>query len=147
MMKIKRQINKRKTDCPVHFALCLFGKQIIILVNNRYGIGEQCSESIKNLRKNNSKRAYQPLKDLTTVKHGKVLLSKTIEENAYRRLRDTDRMDRILLWAVQSHSQWRSINTELSPDRHRGQPSRLHREVEAAVQSLKKGKSAGVGNI
>ena len=31
-------------------------------------------------------------------------------------------MDRVLLWAVQSQGQWRSISTELSPDRHRGRP-------------------------
>ena len=31
-------------------------------------------------------------------------------------------MDRILLWAVQSQGQWRSISTELSPDTHRGWP-------------------------
>ena len=34
-------------------------------------IGEQCSEIDENLRKNNSKRAYQLVKDLTTVKQGK----------------------------------------------------------------------------
>ena len=34
-------------------------------------IGEQCSEIEENLRKNNSKRAYQLVKDLTTVKKGK----------------------------------------------------------------------------
>ena len=34
-------------------------------------IGEQCSETGKNLRKNNSRRAYQLVKDLTTVKQGK----------------------------------------------------------------------------
>ena len=33
--------------------------------------GEQCSEIEENLRKNNSKRAYLLLKDLTTVKQGK----------------------------------------------------------------------------
>ena len=31
-------------------------------------IGEQCSETEGNLRKNNSKRAYPLVKDLTTVK-------------------------------------------------------------------------------
>ena len=31
-------------------------------------------------------------------------------------------MDRILLWAAQSQGQWRSISTELSPDRHIGWP-------------------------
>ena len=34
-------------------------------------IGEQCNETAENLRKNNSKTAYQLVKDLTTVKQGK----------------------------------------------------------------------------
>ena len=34
-------------------------------------IGEQCSEIEENLRKSNSKRAYQLVKDLITVKQGK----------------------------------------------------------------------------
>ena len=34
-------------------------------------IGEKCSEIEENLRKNNSKTAYQLVKDLTTVKQGK----------------------------------------------------------------------------
>ena len=34
-------------------------------------IGEQCSEIEENLRKNNSKMAYQLVKDLTPVKQGK----------------------------------------------------------------------------
>ena len=34
-------------------------------------IGEQCSEIDENLRKNNSKRAYQLVTDLTTGKQGK----------------------------------------------------------------------------
>ena len=36
-------------------------------------IGEQCSEIAENLRKNNSMRAYQLVKDLTTVKQGKAI--------------------------------------------------------------------------
>ena len=35
-------------------------------------IGEQCSEIEENLRKNNSKRACQLVKDLTTVKQRKM---------------------------------------------------------------------------
>ena len=34
-------------------------------------VGEQCSEIEENMRKNNRKRAYQPVKDLTTVKQRK----------------------------------------------------------------------------
>ena len=45
-------------------------------------IGEQCSEIEENLRKNNSKRAYQLMKDLTTVTRGKRLLSEIVQENA-----------------------------------------------------------------
>ena len=33
-------------------------------------IGEQCSEIEENLKKNNSKRAYQLVKDLATMKQG-----------------------------------------------------------------------------
>ena len=40
----------------------------------------------------------------------------------HRRATDTEPMDRILLWAVQPQGQWRSIGTELYPDRHRGWP-------------------------
>ena len=38
---------------------------------NENWIGQQCCEIEENLRKNNSKRAYQLVKDLTTVKQGK----------------------------------------------------------------------------
>ena len=44
-------------------------------------IGERCSEIEENLRKNNSERAYQLVKDLTPVKQGKLLLSKTVQKN------------------------------------------------------------------
>ena len=45
-------------------------------------IGEQCSEIEGNLSKNNSKRAYQLVKNFTTVNRGKRLLSKIVQENA-----------------------------------------------------------------
>ena len=46
-------------------------------------IGEQCSETEKNLRKNNSKRAYQLVKDFTTVKKGKAT---TVQDRSGRYL-------------------------------------------------------------
>ena len=86
-------------------------------------IQEWCSKIEENLRKHNSKRAYQLVKDLTTVKQGKAT---TVLDSSGKCLteewQDTEPMDRILLWAVQPQGQWRSINTELSPDRHRGWP-------------------------
>ena len=48
-------------------------------------IGEQCSEIEENLRTNNSKRAYQVVKDLTTVKQWKLILSMIIQKNASQR--------------------------------------------------------------
>ena len=56
----------------------------------------------------------------------------------HRKTRDTEPMDRILLWAVQSQHQSRSIN-----DDH----PILRKEVEAAVQVLKKEKLAEVDKI
>ena len=45
-------------------------------------IREQCCETEENLKKNNSKSAYQLVKDLTTVKQGKATTDKTVQENA-----------------------------------------------------------------
>ena len=60
-------------------------------------IGEQCSEIEENLRKNNSKRAYQLVKDLTTVIQGKATTIKDLSGKCLRRMRDTEPMDKILL--------------------------------------------------
>ena len=40
----------------------------------------------------------------------------------YRITTNTEPIDRILLSAIQSQGQWRSISSGLSPDRHRGWP-------------------------
>ena len=61
-------------------------------------IGDQCSEIEENLRKNNSKRKYQLVKDLTTVKQGKAT---TVQDRSgkclTKRATDTEPMERILL--------------------------------------------------
>ena len=48
-------------------------------------MGEQCSEIEENLRKNNSKRAYQLVKDLTTAKKGKAT---TVQDRSGKCLTD-----------------------------------------------------------
>ena len=58
--------------------------------------GDQCSEIEENLRKNNSKRAYQLVKDLTTVKQRNANTAQDGSRKCLRRTRDTERMDRIL---------------------------------------------------
>ena len=111
-------------------------------------IGEQCSEIEENLGKNNRKRAYQLVKDLTTVKQGKAT---TVQDHSGKCLTE----DQQIL------NRWTEYCSELYNYKANEDPSVLNcpqkdteddhpilcREVEAAVQSLKKGKSAGVTNI
>ena len=111
-------------------------------------MGEQCSEIEENMRKNNSKRAYQLVKDLTTVKQGKAT---TVQDCSGKCLTE----ERQIL------NRWTEYCSELYNHKADGDPSVLNytqtdteddhpilrREVEAAVQSLKKGKSGGVDNI
>ena len=111
-------------------------------------IGEQCSEIEENLRKNYSKRACQLVKDLTTMREGKAT---TVQ----------DRSGECLAGEREILNRWTEYCTELYNHKANGDPSVLdclqtdtednqpilRKEVEAAVQSLKKGKSAGVDNI
>ena len=48
-------------------------------------IGGQCTEIEENLKKNNSKMAYQRVKDLTTVKQENATLSKLVQENTLQK--------------------------------------------------------------
>ena len=103
-------------------------------------IGEQCSEIEENLRKNNSKRAYQLVKDLTTVKQGKAT---TVQDSSGKCLTEEQEI----------LHRWTEYYTELYNHKANGDPPILdcpqtdteddhpilHKEVEAAVQSLKKG--------
>ena len=95
------------------------------------------------LRKNNSKRAYQLVKDLTTVKRGKAT---TIQDSQGRCI--TEERE-ILSW-------WTEDCSELYNHEANGDPSVLNcsqtdtkdyysilrKEVEAATQSLEIGRSA-----
>ena len=102
----------------------------------------------ENLRKNNGKRAYQLMKDLTTVKQGKA----TAVHNC---------SGKCLTKEQEILNRWTEYCSELYNYKANGDPSVLdcpltdgeddhpifRKEVEVAVQSLKKGKSAGVNNI
>ena len=107
-------------------------------------IGNQFSEIEENQKKNNSKRAYHLVKDLTTVKQGK-----------------EDRSGKCLTEEREILNRWTEYCTELYNHKANADPlvlncpqreteddhPSLRKEVEAAVQSVKKGKSAGVDNI
>ena len=111
-------------------------------------IGTQSEEIETCLNKNNSKRAYQLIKDLTSEKQGR---SSTIQ----------DKSGKCLTEEKEILSRWTECCSELynyescgdnavldcsQPPKEDLQPI-LCEEVEIAVASLKKGKSAGVDNI
>ena len=60
-------------------------------------IGEQCIEIKENPRKNISKREYQLVKDLTTVKQGKATTVQGRSGKCFTEERQILNMDRILL--------------------------------------------------
>ena len=111
-------------------------------------IGARCEEIETCLNKNNCKRAYQLVKDLTSGKQGR---SSTIQDKSGKCL--TEEKEIVSRWteycselfkyescrdkAVQDCSQLPEEDLQ----------SILREEVEIAVASLKKGKSAGVDNI
>ena len=111
-------------------------------------IGEQCSEIEENLRLNNSKRAYQLVKDLTTVKQGKAT---TVQDHSGKCLSEER----------QTLNRWTECCSELYNHKANGDPSVLNcpqtdteddhpilrKEVEAAVQSLKKWKTTRVDKM
>ena len=111
-------------------------------------IGEQSSEIEEYMRKNNSKRPYQHVKDFTTMKQG---IATT----------DQDRLAKCLTEEREILNQWTEYCTEPYNHKANGDSSVLdcpqtdteddhpflRREVEAAVQSLEKMKSVGIDNI
>ena len=100
------------------------------------------------IRDSNSKRGYPLVEDLITVKQGKAT---TVQ----------DRSGKFLTEEREILNRWTEYCFELYNYRANGDPSVLNcpqtdteydhpilrKEVEAAVQLLKKGKSAGVDNI
>ena len=111
-------------------------------------IGAQCEEIETCLNKKNSKRAYQLVKDLTSEKQGR---SSTIQDKSGKCL--TEEKEILSRWTEYCSELYNyescGDNTVLDcsqPPEEDLQPI-LREEVEIAVASLKKGKSAGVDNI
>ena len=75
--------------------------------------GDQCCEIEENLRKNNSNRAYQLVKDLTTAKQGKAT---TVQ----------DRSGKCLTEERQILNQWTEYCSELYNHKANGDPSVLN---------------------
>ena len=111
-------------------------------------IEEQCQGIEENLKKNHSKKAYQLVKEPTSSKQGRTT---TTQDKAVTCL--TEEQDILNRWTEYCSELYTHTTTGdpkvldvRSPINNDSYPI-LREEVEAAVKSLKKGKSAGVDNI
>ena len=103
----------------------------------------QCQEVEACLRKNNSKKAYQLVKDLTTEKQGKSTIiqdksGKCLTENRWTEYCSD-------LYNYETDGDLIVLDCRQIPDEE--YHPILREGVEAAVKALKMGKSAGVDNI
>ena len=103
----------------------------------------------ENLRKNNSKRAYQLVEDLTTVKQGR---ANTVQDSQRKCLtEEREILNRWTEYCTDLYNHKANIDPSVldcrQTDTEDDPPPILRKEVEAAVRSLKKGKSSGVDNI
>ena len=111
-------------------------------------IGAQCEEIKTCPNKNNNKRAYQLVKDLTSEKQGR---SPTIQDKSGKCL--TEEKEMLSRWTVYCRELYNYEKCGDNSVLDCSQPPEedlqliLREEVEIAVASLKKGKSAGVDNI
>ena len=109
----------------------------------------QCQKVEACLRKNNSKKAYQLVKDLTTEKQGK---STTIQDKSGKCLTEENEiLNRWTEYCSDLLCNWKTdgdpIILDFPPIPDEKHHLILRKEVEAAVKALKIGKSAGVDNI
>ena len=111
-------------------------------------IEDQCENIDSQLARNNTKQAYQLVKDLTTTKQGRV---NTIEDKSGKTL--TEEREILARWTEYCEDLY-NYDTQGDPavlnephSTNQDNPPILRAEVEAAVKSLKKGKSAGIDNI
>ena len=141
-----------KTLLQVRYGLfwCLFVMKIRteIKMAKETWIQGQCQEVEACLKENNSKKAYQLVKDLTTEKQGK---STTIQDKSGKCL--TEKNEILNRWTAYCSDLY-NYETDEDPivlecpqipdEEHH---PILREEVEAAVKALKMWKSAGVDNI
>ena len=111
-------------------------------------IENQCSEIEDNLKRNNSKRAYSIVKDLTTSKQGRCSaiqnkVGKCITEDKEILTRWTEYCSELYNHKTNGNPEVLNVPPASDTDNH----PILREEVELAVKSLKHGKAAGVDNI
>ena len=111
-------------------------------------IEEQCQGIEENLQKNNSMKAYERVKELTSSKKGRTT---TIQDKAGKCL--TEEQDIRKRWTEYCSELYTHTTTgnpkvlDVPPTSNNNNYLILQEEIEAAVKSPKKGKSVGVDNI
>ena len=154
-----RQVIKKKQKKNVTVSAKLYregNRQVIKKQQNKKGmrkaketwIEEQCQGFEENLHKNNSKKNYQSVKELTSSKQGRTT---TIQDKVGKYL--TEEQDILKRWTEYCSELYTHTTTgdpkvlDVPPPTNNDSYPILREEVEAAVKSLKKGKSAGVDKI
>ena len=111
-------------------------------------IGEQCQNIDDCLKKNNSKKAYKLVQDLTGTKQERIT---TIQNKGGTCLTENeDILKRCTEYCSELYNYRATGDPEVlnvPPATNNANHPILREEVEAAMKSLKKGKSAGVDNI
>ena len=111
-------------------------------------IGEHCQNIDDCLKENNSKKAYKLVQDLMGTKQERTT---TIQDKGGTCL--TENEDILKRWTEYCSELYNYRATgdpdvlNVPPATNNANHPIIHEEVEAAVKSLKKGKSAGVDNI
>ena len=145
----RRELKKKKNDAEGATEYREINHEIKKTMKKAKGnsIDEQCQNIEDNLKKNNSKKAYQLVKDLTSTKKER---TSTIQNKDGKGLtEDQDILERWTEYCLELYytaigdSKVLQVPTATNNDNY----PILPKEVEAAVKTLKKGKSAGVDNI
>ena len=108
----------------------------------------KCRDIEDNLEKNNSKKAYELVKDLTNSKQGHT--TNIQDRNGHSLTENQDIMDRWTEYCSELYNHKAEGDPEVlntSPATNTESHPILREEVEAAVKALKKGKSPGIDNI
>ena len=111
-------------------------------------IDAQCQDIEDHIRKNDTKKAYQLVKTLTSTKQGKTITIQDKDGNCLTETNDilngwTEYCAELYSHTVVGDPEVLTVPQVTDTDKY----PILREEVEAAVKSLKKGKSPGIDNI